>query len=109
MLIDLAHAVGDYLHEVFLVSLDWWVLLGFIAQAFFTMRFLVQWIASERVGRSVIPIAFWWCSIGGGILLFVYALYRRYPVFIAGQGFGVFVYLRKLYFVLREKKQSATA
>ena len=71
------------------------------------MRFLVQWIASERVGKSVIPIAFWWFSIGGGMLLFVYALYRRDPVFIAGQGLGVFVYLRNLYFVLRERRQTA--
>src|SRR5437762_13640674 len=77
MLIDLSHAVGDYLHDVFIIRLDWWVLLGFIAQGFFTMRFVVQWIASERVGKSVIPVAFWWCSIGGGILLLVYALYRR--------------------------------
>jgi lipid-A-disaccharide synthase-like uncharacterized protein len=71
---------------------------------------LVQWIASERVGKSVIPIAFWWCSIGGGLLLLVYALYRRDPVFIAGQSFGVFVYLRNLYFVLRDRRQApATA
>jgi lipid-A-disaccharide synthase-like uncharacterized protein len=87
--------------------LDWWVLLGFIAQAFFTMRFLVQWIASERAGHSVIPLAFWWCSIGGGLLLLVYALYRRDPVFIAGQAFGVFVYLRNLYFVTRDRRQTA--
>jgi lipid-A-disaccharide synthase-like uncharacterized protein len=85
------------------------VLLGFVAQAFFTMRFLVQWLASERVGRSVIPIAFWWFSIGGGVLLFIYALYRRDPVFIAGQGFGVFVYLRNLYFVLRDRRQGMPA
>ena len=65
--------------------------------------------ASERAGRSIIPVAFWWCSIGGGLLLLVYALYRRDPVFIAGQAFGVFVYLRNLYFVLREKKQGAAA
>jgi lipid-A-disaccharide synthase-like uncharacterized protein len=109
MLGDLANVVGGYLHDVFIVRLDWWVLLGFVAQAFFTARFAVQWIASERVGRSVIPVAFWWCSIGGGLLLFVYALYRRDPVFIAGQGFGVFVYLRNLYFVLRERKQRAAA
>ena len=68
------------------MRLDWWVLLGFVAQAFFTARFAVQWLASERAGRSVIPVAFWWCSIGGGLLLFVYALYRRDPVFIAGPG-----------------------
>ena len=105
MLIDLSNAVGNYLHDVFVTRLDWWVLLGFAAQAFFTMRFVVQWLASERVGKSVIPMAFWWCSIGGGLLLFVYALYRRDPVFILGQGFGVFVYLRNLQFVLRERKQ----
>ena len=66
----------------------------------------MQWLASERAGKSVIPIAFWWCSIGGGLLLFVYALYRRDPVFILGQGFGVFVYLRNLQFVLREKSRA---
>ncbi|HZD90446.1 MAG TPA: lipid-A-disaccharide synthase N-terminal domain-containing protein [Pseudolabrys sp.] len=104
MLIELAHAVGGYLHDVFVTNLDWWVLLGFIAQAFFTARFVVQWLASERAGKSVIPLSFWLLSIGGGILLFVYALYRRDPVFIAGQGFGVFVYLRNLYFVLRERR-----
>ena len=109
MLVDLANAVGGYLHDVFEFNFDWWVVLGLVAQAMFTMRFVVQWIASERVGKSVIPIAFWWFSIGGGMLLFVYALYRRDPVFSAGQGFGVFVYLRNLYFVLREKKQGAAA
>jgi lipid-A-disaccharide synthase-like uncharacterized protein len=107
MLIDIAHAVGGYLHDVFIARLDWWVLLGFIAQGFFTARFVVQWIASERAGKSVIPIAFWFCSIGGGVLLLAYALYRRDPVFIAGQAFGVFVYLRNLYFVLRERREAA--
>ena len=109
MLIDIAHAVGGYLHDVFVVRLDWWVLLGFIAQAFFTARFAVQWLASERAGRSVIPMSFWFLSIGGGILLLAYALYRRDPVFIAGQAFGVFVYARNLYFVLRERRAAVTA
>lgn len=104
MLIELAHSVGGYLHDVFVTRLDWWVLLGFTAQAFFTARFAVQWIASERAGRSVIPLAFWLLSIGGGVLLLAYALYRRDPVFIAGQAFGVFVYARNLYFVLRERR-----
>ena len=106
MLVDLSNAIGTYLHDVFVTRLDWWVLLGFVAQIFFTLRFMVQWIASERLGRSVIPVAFWWFSIGGGLLLFIYALYRRDPVFITGQGFGVFVYLRNLYFVLRERRQA---
>ena len=109
MLIELSQAVGTYLHDVFIKQFDWWIVLGFVAQAFFTARFAVQWLASERAGRSVIPIAFWWCSIGGGLLLFAYALYRRDPVFILGQGFGVFVYLRNLQFVIRSGGQGAPA
>ena len=107
MLVDLTHAIGAYLMDVFVTRLDWWVLLGFIAQLLFTMRFLVQWIASERAGRSIIPLGFWYFSIAGGLLLLVYALYRKDPVFIAGQAFGVFVYLRNLYFVLHERKTAA--
>jgi lipid-A-disaccharide synthase-like uncharacterized protein len=108
MLIELARSVGGYLHDVFVTRLDAWVLLGFIAQGFFTARFVVQWIASERAGKSVVPLTFWLLSIGGGALLFAYALYRRDPVFIAGQGFGVFVYLRNLYFVMRERRGALT-
>jgi lipid-A-disaccharide synthase-like uncharacterized protein len=104
MLVSLSHAVGDYLQNVFFLQLNWWVLLGYAGQSLFAMRFLVQWIASERVGRSVIPVAFWLFSIGGGMLLFGYALYIRDPVFILGQGFGLFVYLRNVYFVFRERK-----
>jgi lipid-A-disaccharide synthase-like uncharacterized protein len=109
LLVDLSHAVGAYLVDVFVTKLDWWVLLGFLAQGLFTMRFLVQWIASERAGRSVIPLGFWYFSIAGGLLLLVYALYRKDAVFIAGQAFGVFVYLRNLYFVLHERKTAASA
>jgi len=108
MLIELARSVGGYLHDVFVTRLDAWVLLGFIAQGFFTARFVVQWIASERAGKSVVPLAFWLLSLGGGALLLIYALYRRDPVFIAGQGFGVFVYLRNLYFVMRERRGAPT-
>jgi lipid-A-disaccharide synthase-like uncharacterized protein len=100
-------AVSNYLHDVFVMQFDAWVALGFLAQALFSARFLVQWIASERAGRSIIPTAFWVFSIGGGVLLFIYSLYRRDPVFIAGQGLGLFIYLRNLYFVLREKSQAA--
>src|SRR5262249_7429289 len=103
MLIDLSQAIGSYLHDVFVAKFQWWVLLGYVAQIMFTMRFLVQWIASERAGKMVMPIAFWFFSIGGGLLLFSYALYIRDPVFILGQGFGVFVYARNLYFELRDR------
>jgi lipid-A-disaccharide synthase-like uncharacterized protein len=82
--------------------------LGLLAQGLFTMRFVLQWIASERAGHSVIPVTFWMFSIGGGLLLLVYALYRKDPVFIAGQAFGVFVYLRNLYFVLRDRRAAAS-
>ena len=107
MLVDLQHAVGNYLHDVFVVQLDWWIVLGFAAQALFTMRFLVQWIASERARKSVIPVAFWFFSIGGGLLLLIYALYRRDPVFIAGQALGLIVYVRNLYFIIVNGRQSS--
>jgi lipid-A-disaccharide synthase-like uncharacterized protein len=109
LLIDMSHAVGAYLSDVFITRLDWWVLLGFLAQAMFTMRFVVQWIASERAGHSVIPTAFWIFSIFGGALLLVYALYRKDAVFIAGQAFSFFVYARNLYFVMRDRKTAASA
>jgi len=109
LLVDLSQAVGAYLSDVFVTRLDWWVILGFIAQLLFTARFVVQWIASERAGKSVIPLAFWLFSIGGGALLLVYALYRKDPVFIAGQAFSFFVYARNLYFVLHERKAAAAA
>jgi lipid-A-disaccharide synthase-like uncharacterized protein len=109
LLVDLSHAVGAYLSDVFIDRLDWWVLLGFIAQFMFTMRFVVQWIASERAGHSVIPMAFWIFSILGGTLLLVYALYRKDAVFIAGQAFSFFVYARNLYFVMRDRKTAAGA
>jgi len=106
MLVDLTRQLGDYLHEVFVAQLDWWIALGFMAQLLFTGRFLVQWIASERQNRMVIPIAFWFFSIGGGLLLLIYAIHRRDPVFIAGQAFGVFVYARNLYFELRDRRRA---
>jgi lipid-A-disaccharide synthase-like uncharacterized protein len=108
MLADLIHTLGNYLYEVFVVRFDAWAALGFVAQALFSARFLVQWIASERARRSIIPIAFWWFSIGGGILLFIYSLYRRDPVFIVGQGGGLLIYVRNVMFVLREQREEAT-
>jgi lipid-A-disaccharide synthase-like uncharacterized protein len=107
MLVDIANAVGGYLHDVFIGSLDWGILIGYVAQSLFAMRFVVQWIASERVGKSVIPAAFWVISIGGGLMLLGYALYRKDPVFIIGQATGLFVYLRNLQFVMRGRTTAA--
>jgi len=104
---ELLHALAAYLHDVFIIRFDGWVALGFVAQAFFTMRFLVQWIASERARKSVVPAAFWFFSIGGGLLLLIYALYRRDPVFIAGQSLGLVVYIRNVYFIILTGRQSS--
>jgi lipid-A-disaccharide synthase-like uncharacterized protein len=107
MLADLAQTIGSYLHDVFVIQFSWWVVLGFVAQAMFFMRFAVQWIASERAGRSVVPAAFWIFSVIGGLLLLIYSLQRKDPVFIAGQGLGLFIYLRNLQFILRGRKSAA--
>ena len=73
-----------------------WLALGFIGQAMFSARFLVQWIASERKRASVVPTAFWWLSLAGGVFLLAYAIHRRDPVFILGQSGGLLVYGRNL-------------
>jgi lipid-A-disaccharide synthase-like uncharacterized protein len=109
MLIDLQRTIGNFLYEIFVANFDWWVILGIVAQLMFTGRFLVQWIASEKEGRSVIPIAFWFFSIAGGLMLLAYAIYRRDPVFILGQAFGVFVYVRNLYLIMKEHERRSRA
>src|SRR6266536_1963417 len=106
---ELWHGVADYFREVFILQLDWWIALGFLAQALFSARFLVRWIASERAGRSVIPLAFWLFSVGGGTLLLVYALHRKDPVFIAGQALGLLIFARSLDFIHRGRRHAAVA
>ncbi len=76
-----------------------WIGFGFLAQSMFFGRFLIQWLESEKKRASVIPIGFWWLSLAGGLMLLVYAIHRRDPVFIVGQATGVFIYLRNLYFI----------
>jgi lipid-A-disaccharide synthase-like uncharacterized protein len=80
-----------------------WLLVGLLGQGMFFSRFLVQWWESEREGRSIIPLAFWYFSVGGGIVLLAYSIHKRDPVFILGQGVGLFVYFRNLYLIFREK------
>ena len=86
-----------------------WIAVGFLGQAFFSARFLVQWLASERAKRSVVPIAFWFLSLGGGATLLAYAIYRADPVFIVGQGAGLFIYLRNLALIRRESALQESA
>lgn len=80
-----------------------WNIFGIFGQVFFASRFIIQWFVSEMEGRSVIPLAFWYCSVGGGVMLLTYAIYREEPVFIAGQAGGLIVYGRNLYLIFREK------
>jgi lipid-A-disaccharide synthase-like uncharacterized protein len=83
-----------------------WLGIGFFAQLLFSARFLVQWLASERAGKSIVPVLFWYLSIGGSALLFAYAVYRKDPVFILGQSMGIFIYTRNLYLIRREKRMA---
>ncbi|MTI17322.1 hypothetical protein E1162_08715 [Rhodobacteraceae bacterium RKSG542] len=95
----------DWLRVVFVDQLDFWVILGLVAQALFMMRFVVQWVASERVGRSIVPVAFWFFSIGGSVLLLVYSIVRQDPVYIAGQSLGLIIYFRNLWLIYKEKRE----
>lgn len=84
-----------------------WLVIGFVAQGAFFMRFLVQWIASERRKESVIPTAFWYFSVVGGVMLLAYAIYRKDPVFIVGQGMGLLIYTRNLILIYRRRRKMA--
>lgn len=86
-----------------LVHLNAWKVFGLLGQIFFTLRFVVQWLVSERAGRSTVPVAFWYLSLAGGGMLFVYALwYLADPVFTLGQFAGLFVYSRNLALIRRQ-------
>ena len=78
------------------------IIVGFAGQGLFAMRFIIQWLSSEKQAKSVIPVAFWYFSIGGGTVLLLYAIWRQDPVIICGQGLGLFIYLRNLYFIRRD-------
>ncbi|MBI4031671.1 MAG: lipid-A-disaccharide synthase N-terminal domain-containing protein [Proteobacteria bacterium] len=83
-----------------------WLAIGFAGQGLFFMRFFVQWIVSEKEKRSVIPTVFWYFSLAGGMTLFAYAIWRHDPVFIVGQGAGLFIYTRNLMLLRQEKSRT---
>jgi lipid-A-disaccharide synthase-like uncharacterized protein len=85
-----------------------WLTVGFLAQLMFSMRFLVQWIASERARQSIVPEVFWYFSLAGGALLFAYAVYRADPVFMLGQGSGLLIYARNIHLIWKEKNKAAS-
>lgn len=83
-----------------------WLTIGFLGQVLFSARFILQWIASERAHKSIVPAAFWLFSVGGGATLLTYAIYRQDPVFIVGQAGGLFIYARNIFFIWQEKRGS---
>jgi lipid-A-disaccharide synthase-like uncharacterized protein len=103
MLIQFGEALSSYLQEVFVAKFDFWLVFGLVAQLVFAARFLVQWISSERAGKSVIPFAFWILSVGGGLMTLLYGLVKREPVIIVGQGLATFIYLRNIMLIFRER------
>ncbi|NOZ83632.1 MAG: hypothetical protein GXP60_02295 [Epsilonproteobacteria bacterium] len=86
-------------------SFDIWLIIGFIAQIIFGARFLLQWLVSEKQHKSVIPIGFWYLSIVGSLMLLIYAIHRKDPVFILGQATGLFIYIRNLMMIRKEKER----
>ena len=85
-----------------------WLGIGFFGQSLFFSRWIIQWITSERNAESQMPVAFWYMSLAGGLIVLAYAIHRRDPVFIAGQGIGVFVYLRNLMLIHQTRKRTTS-
>ena len=84
-----------------------WLVFGLFGQLLFSARFFVQWLASEKAKMSVVPVAFWWLSIFGALVLLIYAIYRQDPIFILGQSAGFLIYTRNLYFTRKSKNSPA--
>jgi len=87
-------------------NLNWWAILGFLGQGIFASRFIIQWLHAERVKRSEIPVVFWYISLVGGIVTFIYAAHIANLVFMIGQGSGLFVYARNLHLIYRERRRA---
>jgi lipid-A-disaccharide synthase-like uncharacterized protein len=106
MIISIGSELREYLYDVFVAKLDFWLIFGLVAQLFFAGRFIVQWVASERAGKSVMPFAFWIFSMGGGLMTLVYGIVRREPVIIFGQGLATIIYVRNIMLIFRERDRS---
>jgi lipid-A-disaccharide synthase-like uncharacterized protein len=107
VLIRLSNDLAEYFYDVFVTRFDFWLAFGVIAQVLFGLRFIVQWIASERAGRSVMPLTFWFFSMGGGVLTLIYGLARRDGVIIIGQALSIFIYIRNLMLIFKEERERA--
>ena len=107
MLIQYGQALGDYLYDVFVAKFDFWLAFGLGAQLLFTARFLVQWISSERAGQSVVPMAFWFFSMGGGMMTLIYGVAKREPVIIIGQSLATIIYLRNIMLIVKNRGRAS--
>jgi len=103
MLIQYGQALSNYLYDVFVAKFDFWLAFGLVAQLLFTARFLVQWISSERAGQSVVPMAFWFFSMGGGLMTLVYGIAKREPVIIVGQAAATVIYIRNIMLIVKNR------
>lgn len=103
MLVAFSDSILNYLYDVFVAKFDFWLAFGIIAQLLFTARFIVQWIASEKAGASVMPLAFWFFSMAGGLMTLIYGIVKREPIIIMGQAFAVFIYIRNLMLIFKKK------
>ncbi len=103
MLIQFGQAMSDYLYDVFVAKFDFWLAFGLVAQLLFTARFLVQWISSERAGQSVVPMAFWFFSMGGGAMTLIYGIAKREPVIILGQSLATIIYIRNIMLIIKNR------
>ncbi|ABC22723.1 lipid-A-disaccharide synthase N-terminal domain-containing protein [Rhodospirillum rubrum] len=90
-------------------TLTLWTAIGFLGQIFFSMRFILQWLSSEKARKSVMPVAFWYFSILGGATLLAYAIHQEDPVFIFGQALGLIIYVRNLVLIRKEKQNAVMA
>jgi lipid-A-disaccharide synthase-like uncharacterized protein len=109
MLIQYGQALSNYVYDIFVAKFDFWLAFGLIAQLAFGARFLVQWIASERAGKSVVPLAFWYFSICGGLLTLVYGLVKREPVIIIGQLAPNIIYVRNVMLIFKNHAKGSEA
>lgn len=103
MLIQYGQALGDYLYDIFVAKFDFWLAFGLAAQLAFAARFLVQWITSERAGKSVVPMAFWFFSVAGGTMTLIYGLVKREPVIIFGQLLSNVIYVRNIMLIWKNR------
>jgi lipid-A-disaccharide synthase-like uncharacterized protein len=103
MLIQYGQALGDYLYDIFVAKFDFWLAFGLAAQLAFGARFLVQWIMSERAGKSVVPMAFWFFSVAGGTMTLIYGLVKREPVIIVGQLLSNIIYVRNIMLIWKNR------